>query len=527
MLAKANSDLVIVVETPVEETSIELVHCCTTENSASEGQHRIIPATEDYNSSCDDVQGWLGEEIIQNQSTKTTIKKLPIELPDHIIELIFQYLPPQMVIKKCSIICKKWFALSHSDKVWEYFWITNQPEHIQQKLPFVSHTKKLPKIPINLMNSTLRPQELTYLDYYSRQTLSYKIWNKMRFSESFELLQSKYSSPEQYDNGIRFNVSSNLSENGILGIHNNSLDRATGTVRFWDLKNYKLERSNCFNIPHGNLRFKIISEDFIWTELTPKNFNQQRILSIYKKNPSYRPSKSFIRSQPLYKNDLTTKSDIPITCMDATTNCLFAGDAKGLLHLWKLPNGSVIAHQNNAFNDRGGRHEKAIQCCQYLPHNNMLFSSSLDKTTRLWDIRTGSSVHRIVHSAHNESLQFDQFDLFVGNFAGGIQQFDLRDLSKPIFTCKLNQRISSLHFDSHKVVASANRHVVIWDRKNLNLHRVALRSRYQINWANYYDEKLITSDESGSVLCWTPKLLPHLWTKSTAPPIDNSSCSIF
>merc|ERR1712137_1073734 len=271
-------------------------------------------------------------------------------------------------------------------------------------------------------------------------------------------------------------------------------------------------------VPHGTVRVKLVNDRQVWTHVAKAEGIQQIGLWQSSRSSSSRPG---------YTSVATSKTLIPLTCISVTERAVFAGDLRGHPQVWPLVDDSVLAHDLNAFHTRGGTHSKAIACCQIMEPLDLFATSSLDKTTRLWDTRTGSSITCIPHGAHMETIRMDQFDLFMGSFAGDVVQYDIRQLDNPVFRCQLNQRIMQMYFDVHKLVVSANQHVVIWDRKDLSRHRVALRAPHRIQGLQVYEEKLITADDSGAVQVWSPKCLPHAspaLSESTLMP--SRSCTL-
>ncbi|RHZ53299.1 hypothetical protein Glove_443g72 [Diversispora epigaea] len=85
-----------------------------------------------------------------------------------------------------------------------------------------------------------------------------------------------------------------------------------------------------------------------------------------------------------------------------------------------------------------------------------LASGTEDGAIRMWDLRTGQ-VHRTLlgHTGPITCLQFDDFHIVSGSIDKSIKIWDLRTGSV-IDTFAYDNSITSLQFDSHKIICSAN-----------------------------------------------------------------------
>jgi len=440
-------------------------------------------------------------------------------LPEPIVHHIFAFLPTVDIVRACSLVSRSWLKMSRANDLWEH--ILSLKYSIDNLSPTNWRISTLPKFPHLQRKIKQEKERIHNYETFSRLTLSRRIWNRMVFAKYHTILPSPLTS-DMLIEGNRFVSAASLNGNGILGVHIDLLDRASGVIRLWNVNNYNIEPSGVVSVPHGLAKIRVLN-NVIWSVVGPRfRTNESKIVSCH----SF-PKQSIQTASRFTRNaGYTLQTSIPISSVDAGNCGLFAGDIRGRVYYWQM-NASSICDKVEFSSIES--HQKAIECCKLNESMNVLWTSSLDKTSRLWDIRMGSVVTTLEHSGHIESIQCDQNDLFTGSFTGVLSQYDIRNLEQPIFSTQIDQRITSLDYDCHKLMACANQQVLIWDRKDMTNKRVILKLNYRAQTGFCYDEKLIISDESGNVCSWTPRVLPNYLPqcKFTPPPNTQQTSSCF
>ncbi|EMR11178.1 hypothetical protein PNEG_00771 [Pneumocystis murina B123] len=171
-----------------------------------------------------------------------------------------------------------------------------------------------------------------------------------------------------------------------------------------------------------------------------------------------------------------------ITALHFIGNVLVSGSSDKTLKQWDLETGKCVqtldilwatAQCNNylsssldnfksklSFKEKGYDFVGAIQC-----FDAALASGTADGIVRLWDLRSGLIIKTLFgHTAPITCLQFDKHHLITGSIDRSIRIWDLR-IGSLYDAFAYNDSVTSLHFDSRRIVVSANEPIIrIYDR---------------------------------------------------------------
>ncbi|KAG5439648.1 hypothetical protein PCK2_000782 [Pneumocystis canis] len=134
--------------------------------------------------------------------------------------------------------------------------------------------------------------------------------------------------------------------------------------------------------------------------------------------------------------------------------------------LWATTQCNNLLPFINNFKSKTFRKEKDydfVGALQYF--DTALASGTSDGIVRLWDLRSGLIIKSLFgHTAPITCLQFDKHHLITGSIDRSIRIWDLR-MGSLYDAFAYNNAITSLHFDTKKIVISTNEPVIrIYDR---------------------------------------------------------------
>ncbi|KAN0021708.1 hypothetical protein ACTFIU_003852 [Dictyostelium citrinum] len=229
------------------------------------------------------------------------------------------------------------------------------------------------------------------------------------------------------------------------------------------------------------------------------------------------------KDQPIYKTPIQEKSG-PICC-SSDGNYLVMGSASGMVYLWEISTGTLLrmweAHYNkiscitftkddfyiitagddgiincwsfeqcldrdvsllrarNSFSD----HSLGITSiyCSYGGCNSRLFSVSLDRTCKIWDLVTGRCINSIIFPTYLTSVCLDPTETtcYVGGGDGIIYQTDLIQLNpQSIQLLNINNNNNKNNKNNNSLAAQSftNENEVGNKRKTFNGHTKAITS---------------------------------------------------
>ncbi|KTW28818.1 hypothetical protein T552_01448 [Pneumocystis carinii B80] len=165
-----------------------------------------------------------------------------------------------------------------------------------------------------------------------------------------------------------------------------------------------------------------------------------------------------------------------ITALHFIGNVLVSGSSDKTLKQWDLETGKCVqtldilwatAQCNNllsslnnfksklSFKEKGYDFVGAIQC-----FDAALASGTADGIVRLWDLRSGLIIKTLFgHTAPITCLQFDKHHLITGSLDRNIRIWDLR-IGSLYDAFAYNDSVTSLHFDSRRIIVSANEPII-------------------------------------------------------------------
>ncbi|CAG8737921.1 18068_t:CDS:2, partial [Acaulospora morrowiae] len=131
-----------------------------------------------------------------------------------------------------------------------------------------------------------------------------------------------------------------------------------------------------------------------------------------------------------------------------------------------------------------------------------LASGTEDGAIRMWDLRTGQA-HRTLlgHTGPITCLQFDDLHIVSGSIDKSIKIWDLRTGSV-IDTFSYDHSVTSLQFDSHKIICSAGSNdIKIYNRTSFQHSNFEGHSR-PVQCAKYKDSILSSGGLDHLVKIW-------------------------
>ena len=162
----------------------------------------------------------------------------------------------------------------------------------------------------------------------------------------------------------------------------------------------------------------------------------------------------------------------------STTSCLASGDQIGQIFIWKA---NELCNSWNVDQTPLTGHTSSVEDIQWSTEQNILASCSVDKSIRIWDIRTATASSSMIkinesHTGDVNVISWNKLDpkfLLSGGDDGLIKCWDLRTLqtsSKPLPIATLSHHtepITSIEWspnDSSAFVASSeDNQISIWD----------------------------------------------------------------
>lgn len=134
-----------------------------------------------------------------------------------------------------------------------------------------------------------------------------------------------------------------------------------------------------------------------------------------------------------------------------------------------------------------------------------LVSGSADGAVRMWDMRTGQT-HRTLtgHTAPISCLQFDEIHIASGSLDKTIRIWDLRT-GGTLDTIKFNHAVSSLQFDTRKVIATAGENgIKVYNRTTTQQTTLVTNGHMQpVECVRYMDRYLISGGQDSKLKIWS------------------------
>ncbi|TPX65661.1 hypothetical protein SpCBS45565_g05018 [Spizellomyces sp. 'palustris'] len=226
------------------------------------------------------------------------------------------------------------------------------------------------------------------------------------------------------------------------------------------------------------------------------------------------------------KNSFTGHTDVVLAvAIDENQGRIISGDRTGKLQIMDL-NSTVTRQQ--------GAHRMAVSCLQISDGN--VISGSWDGIVKIWEYYLGGLLMTtrpnliLRHPSSVICIRTSASLLAVGTMTSGIQLWNrqtlqpVRNVSIPDST---RNSVHSVDFNSSYIYAAVEDDIYVWSRNSytlvarLELHKSTITSLRLLD-----NGRIVTGDEKGIILVWTPKEEISALAKRTHGAIKRKDCSI-
>lgn len=204
-----------------------------------------------------------------------------------------------------------------------------------------------------------------------------------------------------------------------------------------------------------------------------KAIEDDKLISKYHKQHEKQPQK------PIFSFNGHQCEGYALAWSDVEVGTLASGDCRNNIFLWRLAQSGWIVDQVPL-----SGHTNSVEDLQWSPNEaNILVSASVDRSIRIWDVRTRRGAAMTIDAAHDDDVnvvswnQIDKAFIVSGGDDSALKVWDLRRLTvagspaggvRPLATFKHHQKpITSVEWhptDSTSFAASSDdNQVTLWD----------------------------------------------------------------
>ncbi|KAJ8308635.1 hypothetical protein KUTeg_013509 [Tegillarca granosa] len=152
----------------------------------------------------------------------------------------------------------------------------------------------------------------------------------------------------------------------------------------------------------------------------------------------------------------------------------------------------------------GVGHLNGVMCCQF--DKRRLITAGLDRTVRIWDVRSGRSIHKFYgHKGGIHCLIFEYNLLLTGSWDTTIIAWDLRTFDKRIVLTQHSGCISSLQMNADYIVSGSHDMTVrVWHRRTFMCVRTISGHTGPIMAVTLHKDNIVSAstDKDGTVREW-------------------------